>query len=120
MKKLLTKKDIIFIICLVAIGFAFSMISYFSAKGEAAVVRYNGETVEKIDLSAEYYERKINGVTVVCEDGSVYIKDSSCPDKVCVRSGKLSNSGESAVCVPNKVSVEIVGKSEKMPDAITG
>lgn len=121
MKNLLTKKDIVFLICLVIIGFAFSLISYFTSKGETALVRVDGEVVEEISLTeAGYYENTFNGVTVVRENSEVYIKASTCSDKVCVRSGHLSKSGESAVCAPNKVSVEIVGNKKNVPDAITG
>lgn len=121
MKKLLTKKDVIFIVCLVVIGFAFALISHFTSKGETAAVRVDGEIVEKIDLTdTEYYEKTFNGVTVVRENGEVYIKSSTCPDKVCVRAGKLQKSGESAICVPNRVSVEIVSEKSNNVDALTG
>ncbi len=119
MRKLLTKTDIVIVLLLICTAFA--LLSFcFRGKGQKAVVKYNGETVEEIDLSdSSYYEIKVNNVHIVRENGEVYIKDSTCPDKVCVRTGHISRSGESAVCVPNRVSVTVTGGS-KGPQAVTG
>lgn len=38
----------------------------------------------------------------------VRMVDSACPDKLCVRTGWISRPGESIVCLPNRVVVEIV------------
>lgn len=47
---------------------------------------------------------------VVCMDKSgVWIKESSCPDKICLHTGKISHPGESIVCVPAGLLIEIVG-----------
>ncbi len=42
------------------------------------------------------------------EDGSIGFESSDCPDKVCIRSGKLSHVGSSAACLPNKIILKIV------------
>lgn len=121
MKKLITGKDIILLACLTAAVLAFSLFAHFGGAGGTAVVRKDGEAVIEISLSDKaYFETEINGVTICREDGAVYIKDSSCPDKVCVRSGRLTKRGQSAVCAPNGVSVEIKGRGRNTPDAVTG
>lgn len=120
MKKLITKKDIIFLAVITAIGFLFALISHFTSAGKTAVVRLNGEAVTEIDLSDKsYFETEVNGVVICREDGAVYIKESPCPDRVCVRSGKLRKNGQSAICVPNGVSVEVTGGGN-VPHAVTG
>ena len=44
----------------------------------------------------------------------VYIKESSCTDKICVDQGDLTAPGDGAICFPNRVVVQIVtGGSEK-------
>ena len=45
--------------------------------------------------------------TVVIKDGLVYMSDATCKNQVCVNTGKISKKGESIVCLPNKVIVEI-------------
>lgn len=37
----------------------------------------------------------------------VEITEASCPDKVCVKSGFITKSSESIVCLPNKVNIKI-------------
>lgn len=120
MKRLITKKDLIFLGVLLAAGIALALIRLTGNTGTSARVTYDGETVEEISLDGDYYEIEVNGVTVCRENGVVYVADSSCGDKICVRSGKLTKSGDCAVCAPNRVSVEVIGPDGKKPDALTG
>ena len=39
--------------------------------------------------------------------GMARVMHSNCPDKVCVNTGWLSESGQTAVCMPNRVTVTI-------------
>lgn len=41
--------------------------------------------------------------TAVIEKGYVYMKDATCPDKLCIKQGRLSDSSKTIVCLPNKV-----------------
>lgn len=41
------------------------------------------------------------------KDGRADITEASCPDKICVKHRPVSRRGESLVCLPNKVVVEI-------------
>ena len=55
-------------------------------------------------------EIDINGKnTCVIEDGKVYMKDADCPDKLCVHSRPIQNTGESIICIPNRVTLIISG-----------
>ena len=51
-------------------------------------------------------------LTVEIHDGAVRVVQSSCPDRVCVNSGRLSQKGSSAACVPAGVLVRIDGEAE--------
>ena len=119
MRKLLTKTDIVIVLLLICTA-VILIFFCFGNKGQKAVVKYNGKTVGEIDLSdSSYYEITVNNVHIVRENGEVYVKDSTCPDRVCVRTGHISKTGESAVCVPNRVSVTVTG-GKKGPQAVTG
>lgn len=59
---------------------------------------------------------EVNGVTICVENGKVFVSDSSCKDKVCVKSGKI-NKG-SIACLPQKVVIVI--NSAHLPDGVTG
>lgn len=54
------------------------------------------------------------GKNVICiKDKMVFMKDTDCKDRLCTRIGKINKIGESIVCLPNKVFIEIIGVSEE-------
>ncbi|MBF1007200.1 MAG: NusG domain II-containing protein [Lachnospiraceae bacterium] len=59
---------------------------------------------------------------LVIKDGEAYIEEASCPDKQCVRQGKISKAGEMLVCLPNRVVVKIIHANEEEPviDGVSG
>lgn len=52
-----------------------------------------------------------NGQTnhLIIEDGKAFLTEASCPDKLCVRQGAISETGQTIACAPNRVSITIVG-----------
>ena len=44
---------------------------------------------------------------LVIQDGCARIEEADCPDKLCVKQGTVSKSGESLVCLPNRVVVAV-------------
>ena len=44
------------------------------------------------------------------------MSSATCPDGDCVKQGRICDEGETIVCLPNKVVVEILG-SEEVEDA---
>lgn len=120
MKKLITKKDLILLLVVLVVGVAGIFLVNSANKGTTAEIKVDGEIVETISLDGDYLEKEINGVTVCRENGEIYVKEAVCPDKVCVRSGRISKAGEGIICAPNRVAVEIGGKNENQLDALTG
>ena len=50
------------------------------------------------------------GVSVIeVRGGRARFLDSDCPQKLCVRAGWLARAGEASACVPNGVSLRLVG-----------
>ena len=61
-----------------------------------------------------------NGENVlIIEDGTARIEQADCPDKICVKTGKIQYKGETIVCLPHKVVVEIVKGDESNIDAVS-
>lgn len=50
---------------------------------------------------------------LVIKNGYADMTEADCPDKICVNHVKISQVGESIVCLPHKVVVEIVGEKQK-------
>lgn len=67
-----------------------------------------------LDVDASYTITGVNGGTnlLVIEDGAARIEEASCPDGVCVHTGRIRRNGQSIVCLPNQVVVEIVSDTE--------
>lgn len=58
-------------------------------------------------------------IRVIAEDGQIWVEESTCPDEVCVETGKISKRGESIVCLPNKTVVYIDGANEMDVDDVS-
>lgn len=102
------KKGDIAVICSVAVAFVLSIILLipFSKQGSRVVVKQDDKIVynESININ-KTVDTGTN--TVIIKDGIVYISDATCKNQVCVNTGKISKKGESIICLPNKVIVEI-------------
>ncbi len=120
MKKLITKKDFILVLIVLVVGLAGVILVNSADKGKTATIKVDGEVVEQISLDGENRTFTYNDVMICLEDGEIFVKASKCADKVCMRSGKISKSGEGIICAPNRVSIEIDGKNTDLPDAMTG
>lgn len=47
--------------------------------------------------------------TVVIQDKAVYMKEADCPDHLCIHQGRISRTGQTIICLPNRVMVTIKG-----------
>lgn len=85
------------------------------------LVRQDGQLLRTLPLDADCTvefatERGTNVVEV--SGGSVRITRADCPDGVCVRMGPIRRTGETLVCLPHRLTVEIAGAAESI-DAVT-
>lgn len=105
--RLLKKADIVLILSVVAtavIGFA--ALSLFSKNGNTVKITQDSKTVYE-GLLKENTEIELSGNTVVIKDGCAYMKNATCKNQICIHSGSISKKGESIICLPNRVTVEI-------------
>lgn len=87
---------------------------YFSRRtGSEIVVMVEGKETQRYALDEDRtvtVHGKDGGTNVmVIENGTVHFSDADCPDLLCVRQGEISYTGESIICLPNQVVVEITG-----------
>lgn len=106
-----TKKDLIIIFVLFALSLMLFLFFSFYTKGQSKYVQiiYDGNIVDTlpIDKDIEYNPQSNNNIVIEIKDNKARFKTSDCPDKVCVNTGWLSSPGQTAVCLPNKVSIVI-------------
>lgn len=80
-------------------------------KGDMAVIKVDGNVISELSLSenttitVEGYQGGSNVVSII--DGKAYVSEADCPDKICVKTGGISRAGETIVCLPHRVVVEI-------------
>lgn len=120
MERRLRRADLILIVILLAVGVLLSLGAVILSRTGAAVqVRVSGRIVATYPLS-EDREEEIAGADggvnlLVIRDGGARIEEASCPDKLCVGMGVIRRAGQSIICLPNQVVVEIVDSSG-LPD----
>jgi hypothetical protein len=61
----------------------------------------------------------LGDTVVVIENGSVRVVSSPCPEKICIKTGRISKPGQWIACLPNKVFISIRGRRSEQPDAIS-
>lgn len=111
----LRKADLILLAVVLVLGAVLAAVLLRSSGGGVAQVRVAGVVTASypLDEDASYTITGANGGTnlLVIEDGSARIEEASCPDGVCVHTGRVRRDGQSIVCLPNQVVVEIVSET---------
>ena len=103
------KKDFILIgAIVVVIAIAIAVLSFTKKDGAYVVVKVDGNEVARYSLS-QNGEYPLNGGTNVLriEGGKAYLVSADCPDHLCVKQGKVSKSGETITCLPNRLTVTV-------------
>ena len=111
-KKILA--DVLLICALLAVALSVFLITELSrGEGAEVVVSIDGEEVARYPLD-EDGEYSLNGGTniMVVSEGEAYIREASCPDGLCVGQGRISRTGQTVVCLPNRLMLEIVGAED--------
>lgn len=117
-RKLIRKSDIIVIAAIFAVFAACFFI--FGADGEYAVISVSGARLDTIPLKewGEYVYDELPGVMFTVDADGIRISENDCRDLVCVKTGAISHSGETVICMPKKISVEVKNNDNTAPDAI--
>ncbi|MBE6087199.1 NusG domain II-containing protein [Clostridium beijerinckii] len=111
------KWDIIIIVILLCISLipelVFGVIMGKHYNGTYAEITIDGKFYKKINLSEHRGEDQIDIKTsygdniIEVKDKSIKVIDADCKDKICVRSGFISEPGQIIVCLPHKLMIEI-------------
>ncbi len=124
-RKLFALSDL-FVILFVALASVvlFMSLSHKGGEEPVAEISVKGDKVKTIVLSdvKEPYTLTFEGAQILVSPEGVSFESSPCNDKICVRCGVISKVGESAVCLPQRVSVRIVSsdRDSGLVDAVAG
>jgi len=124
MKKLIKNPNFIIIAVVSVVAVILLAATSMSGRGGDYVrVSVDGVTVATYPLNVDntYVLEGFDGGTntLVIENGQAYMSDATCPDSLCVKTGHIHMAGQSIICLPNRVVVEVVKSSENSVDAIS-
>ncbi len=117
-------KDLLFLAALLLCGILLTAGIYLHAKdGQFVRITIGGAVYgsypldQDQEISVEADGEQINLVCI--RDGSVSMEQATCPDELCVKQGAISKTGQTIVCLPHELVVEVYGTDEKEYDAIS-
>jgi hypothetical protein len=90
--------------------------------GDTVQIEVNGAVYTVVPLHTNQsfsVPGALGNTIVVVQDGEVFVTESPCRAKICIRTGHISHNGQLIVCVPNKVVVRVTGEEKPEYDAIT-
>lgn len=97
------------------------------AEGDlTAVISQDGKVIQTVDLTTmkeDHTEITVGGAytnVIELERDRVRMESSDCPTQDCVHTGWISQPGQSIVCLPNRLVVELVGGGSPDVDVVIG
>ena len=111
------KFDIIIIVLLLFFALLSYGVFYFFGSLNSDVfaeIMINGTSKKIVSLNEDkiFSLENLPNVQFEIKDKKIRFLKSDCPDKVCVNTGFIGTAGQTAVCLPNAVSIKIIPKSE--------
>ena len=106
--------SLIILLSLVFIIFSFKTFWHFET-GSVVQVNFKGETYGNFSL---FQDKKISligkeGESVIeIKDGQARLKSAPCRNQYCVQQGWIRFTGQMLICIPNEISIEILGKTK--------
>ncbi len=95
---------------LILAGGAFLWLQLRREVGGYVIVRVDGRETGRYSLASDG-SYSLNGGTniLVIQNGEAYLSDADCPDKLCVKQGRVRYAGQCITCLPNKLTVTVYG-----------
>jgi hypothetical protein len=111
-----------FVILFALVLLPFLYITYWgnSSYGERVVIRSANQPPQYYSLYENRHitiEGALGKSVIEIKDGQVRFIEAPCQNKLCILSGWLRHDSETAACIPNGVTVSVVGRDDRF-DAI--
>ena len=115
--------DRLFLVILAGVILLLFLYQHFAgSKGSYILVTQNGEKIGEYSLLENQTfvvtDENHSYNTIVIENGQVWIDQADCPDKLCVKQGKISTNGQSIICLPHKLTILVQAVSRQEYDAV--
>ncbi len=109
-RKTITKNDLLLIVILLAAGGGLLFFRHRQESGSVIRIYSDNELLTELPLNRNDSFTVANDLgtnTIIIENGQAYMADADCPDKICEQMGMISKPGETIICLPHKLVVEV-------------
>ena len=121
--------DGVVIVCLVLLSFTPLIVFGMNQKGNTnengliAIIKIDGKEVDCFELNDStkhfektYYPGKNKYNIIEMEGTRIRVKEDNSPDQIAVRTGWISRAGQTSICLPHKLVVELVAANPSDDD----
>ena len=98
-----------------------ALVLWQGGRPDKAIIKAGGQVFAEVDLSAPRIVEvpgPLGTTRIEVQPGRARVASDPGPRQYCVRQGWLTRPGEIAICAPNRVSVQIAGRT-KVYDSIS-
>lgn len=115
------------VIAIIVTASSIGVLAYMSLSRSShhiAEIKQDGKVIRTIDLDQVEGSEEISiaygdGYNLIrVEHGRIRVVDSDCPDELCVKTGWITESGQSIICLPHKLIVNIQGGSKEIDENV--
>lgn len=112
--------DIVTFLFLISLSVGLFLSSLSGGSGSKVLIETPTETLQYSLTRNKIIkvEGAIGTSVIEIQKGRVRMIESACDHKLCIKKGWTYRTGDSIVCLPNRVRVKVIGKQRKI-DAIT-
>lgn len=112
--------DVLIAVIVIAVSVTplFSFYGYKPGPGDTANIYRESRLAKQLDMGQDQVYR-FDNLLIEIKGKKLRIAGSKCPRQICVHTGAISSPGQTIVCVPNKVLVEIRGGGAAQYDAVS-
>ena len=107
----------------VLIALLFFLQHFTGNKGTYVIITQNNEIIGQYSLYQDHTfsvsTSDNHSNTVHIQNGQVWIEDSDCPDQLCVKQGSISHNGESIICLPHKLVIQVKAAQDNNIDSVS-
>lgn len=110
---MIKKRDIILAFVMILLGIVcYGVIRLGQKKGSQVIIYEDQKEIGRYDLNTDTTKeiQTAKGMNILeIKNGMAYVTEADCPDQVCIRMGKISKTGETIVCLPHKLVIQVEG-----------
>lgn len=105
------------VVCILICMAVWVVLNNVKVENPVAEIILDGEVIREVPLTedCEFTVDCETGYNVIAvKNGEICISSADCPDKVCVRTGAISNGAVPIVCLPHRLEIKIVSGSSEI------